>query len=126
MKNRQKFVEEWAPRVGERAANLSVSSARLVGIGGLLVPVWALLFIAGHQLLAAEILAGILAGADLALLVRGVVLMNRMYHELSMRFQRRVWFLNSPTLRENQFDSWCKRNGVEPRSGRLAESPEGE
>jgi hypothetical protein len=117
MQDKQEFVAKWAPRVGERAARLSVSSARLVGFGGLLVPVWALLFVLGHSEPAIVVVASILLASDIALLISGVVLMSRLYRELSTRFGTKVWFLNSPSLRDGQFESWCKRHGVEPSTG---------
>jgi hypothetical protein len=115
---RAQFVARWAPRVGEEAADLSVTSARLVGYGGVLVPVWSVLFVAGHSVSLLIAIAAAIAALDAYLLSRGVMSLHRFYRLLSVRFGTRVWFLNSPSLREGPFQAWCQRHGVDPESGR--------
>lgn len=118
--SRDEFVEKWAPRVGEEAASLSVKAARLVGMGGLLVPVWAVLFVVGHNNIFLLAIASFVAVLDVILLAQGIVLTSRLHRILSERFQTRVWFLNSPSLRDGQFQAWCGRHGVDPEIGRPA------
>jgi hypothetical protein len=116
--DRNKFVVAWSGRVGEEIAELSVSSARAIGFGGLLVPVWTVLFVVGSHTPAVVGLAIAVLIADLILLTRGVVLQHRMHSLMRERFQTRVSFLNSPSLREGQFQAWCQRHGVNPDTGR--------
>jgi hypothetical protein len=84
----------------------------------MLVPVWAVLFVVGHANAALLVLAIIVALVDIAVLARGVLLMSKLYRQMSARFGTRVWFLNSPSLRDGQFEAWCQRHGVNPDTGR--------
>jgi hypothetical protein len=113
-------VAAWSGRVGEEIAELSVSSARAIGLGGLLVPVWAVLFVVGSHSSVFVGLAIVILVADLVLLARGVVLQHRMHTLMRERFQTKVSFLNSPSLREGQFQAWCQRHGVDPDTGRAS------
>lgn len=120
---RDEFVSRWSDRVGEDAARLSVSSARAIGLGGVLVPVWSVLFVIAHGSPALVALASVLVLVDVILLTSGIVAQRRMFALLSQRFGTKVWFLNSPSLREGQFQAWCARHGVDPDRGRPAERP---
>lgn len=115
--SKSEFLAKWSPRVGEEAARLSVSSARYVGFGGLLVPVWAILFVVGHSTPFLLGVASLLTAVDVALLATGMTSMARAHRSMSKRFGTRVWFLNSPSLRDGQFEAWCKRHGVDPERG---------
>jgi hypothetical protein len=102
---------------------LSVSSARFIGFGNLLIPVWGLLFILGHRSRVLVTLAIFFVALDIVFLIRGVMLMQRIYRDLSKRFETKVWFLDSPSLRDGRFESWCQRHGVEPNTGTPRERP---
>ena len=86
VRSRQEFVAEWSGRVGQEAAQLAVTSARCVGLGGILVPIWALLFVVGHD--SPLVLAGAFALLliDVVLLAVGVERLHRQNALLSQRF----------------------------------------
>jgi hypothetical protein len=111
------FVEQWQGRVGREAANLSVTAARAVGVGGLLVPVWGALFVVAGDRPILLALATLLAVVDVVALAIGILLTSRRNALLSQRFGTKVWCLNSPSLQEGRFQSWCGRNGVNAESG---------
>jgi hypothetical protein len=67
-------------------------------------------------------IATVLAIACGVLLGIGIVRQARLHAVLSKRFGTKVWFLNSPSLREGQFQAWCGRNGVNPDTGRPSSS----
>jgi hypothetical protein len=93
------------------------SSARNIGLGGVLVPVWAFLFVVGHDSSLILAVAVVLVLVDVVVLSRGIGQQRRLNLLLSRRFGTKVWFLNSPSLREGQFQAWCQRHGVNPDSG---------
>ena len=115
---KEEFIAKWSTRVGRHSAELAVTSARRVGIGGLLVPVWSIVFVLGHGSPALIAVASVLVVLDVFLLTTGIARMRTMYGEMSDRFGTRVWLLNSPSLRDGQFEAWCKRHGVDPTTGR--------
>lgn len=103
--------------MGQEAAQLAVTSARCVGLGGILVPISGLLFVVGHDSPLVLAAAFALLLIDVVLLAVGVERLHRQNALLSQRFGTKVWFLNSPSLREGQFQAWCQRHGVNPDSG---------
>lgn len=117
---KREFIDRWSPRVGEHPAELALTSARRVGVGGLLVPIWSVVFVVGHGSPGLIALGIALVVLDAVLLITGIAGMRTMYGELSDRFGTRVWFLNSPSLRDGQFEAWCRRHGVDPVTGRPA------
>src|SRR5487761_2780572 len=98
MKSREKKIAAWSGRVGEDAVRLSISSARAVGVGTLLVPVWVLMFILGRNSSGVLFAAAALALVGAGVILRGIVLMRKEFSLMSERFEMRVTFLNSPTL----------------------------
>ena len=117
MKSREKKIAAWSGRVGEDAVRLSISSARAVGVGTLLVPVWVLMFILGRNSSGVLFAAAALALVGAGVILRGIVLMRKEFSLMSERFEMRVTFLNSPTLRERPFTHWCERYRVDATTG---------
>src|SRR5665213_2371650 len=117
MRTRENKIAAWSGRVGEDVVRLSISSARAVVIGSLLVPVWVVMFMLGHNTSWALITASGLALVGAVVLLRGILLMRREFALMSERFEMRVSFLNSPTLRERSFTVWCERYGVDATTG---------
>jgi hypothetical protein len=111
LRNREEFVSKWAPLVGEDAAETFLAGTNRLGIASLLTPVWGILLVVERQW---EMLALALSALALgiALATSGFILIHRFNRLVSERFGIRVRALNSPNLREGQFQRWCKFNGL--------------
>jgi hypothetical protein len=114
MSPRNKFVTTWTPRIGNEAAELQRRFVRVVGYGGLLVPVWSVVLLRGFMTNShALVVVGIaIVIGDLVLLAAGVVLLRRVFHAMSEFLGVKVRLLNSPTFQDASFDRWCERNNV--------------
>jgi len=50
---------------------------------------------------------------ELVLFVAGGMLLHVSYRAMSEHFGIEVWFLNSPTFRDESFERWQVRNGIQ-------------
>lgn len=116
MSKRGSFVARWSPRVGKRAARLAWSSSRATLAGLWTAPVWIVLFLLGPGW--SRIAAYVLAAVGALLLTYGAIALHVMYQTLSRRYQVRVTWRDSPTLRWKRFSTWCELHGVDPVRGR--------
>jgi hypothetical protein len=48
--------------------------------------------------------------------------MHQLNQAMSQRFGTKVWLLNSPTLRDDRFEEWCDRHGVDPSFDRTSDT----
>jgi hypothetical protein len=61
------------------------------------------------------------AGFGCACLAFAAISMHLMYKALSVRFGFKVSWRNAPPYRYKAFGTWCRRNGVDPATGRPLE-----
>ena len=62
-----------------------------------------------------------MAGFGFACLAFAAICMHLMYKALSVRFGFKVSWRNAPPYRYKAFGTWCRRNGVDPATGRPLE-----
>ncbi|SRR5579871_3942076 len=111
LRTKKEFLATWAPVIGEDTASTYVKATNRLALASFLTPVWGILLVVQH---AWEVLALALALLSLAmaLAASGLVVKHRYNKLLSARLGARVWALNSPTLRDGQFQRWCAHNGA--------------
>jgi hypothetical protein len=108
------FLEEWAPKVGVRAAKAQYLATRLVGLAGLVgIPdVVAFGLAMNSPSDTFRVLTSVLLGVVVALFIVGCMYMRASFQAMSSHFGMRVWLLNSPTFRAGNFEKWKARNGL--------------
>jgi hypothetical protein len=107
---RQRFAEKWSPRIGQKAARLAATAYLMLAISGLVVPVWGILLVTSNTTL--NNLGYVLCGLDIALFVIGMTYNHRVNRSLSEHLGTKVSSLNSPTLRDGQYEAWCHRHHI--------------
>jgi len=116
MPSRAPFLARWSPRIGHRAARLHLMTGPTTTIGIWSGPVWLTLYLIGQDW--SKVAAYVVAGFGCACLAFAAVSMHLMYRALSERFGFKVSWRNAPPYRYKAFGTWCRRNGVDPATGR--------
>ena len=116
MPSRAPFLARWSPRIGHRAARLHLLTGPTTTIGIWSAPVWLILFLVGQGW--SRVCAYAVAGFGFACLAFAAICMHLMYKALSERFGFKVSWRNAPPYRYKAFGTWCRRNGVDPATGR--------
>lgn len=116
MPSKAPFLARWSPRIGHRAARLHLLTGPSTTIGIWSAPVWLILYLIGQGW--SRISAYAVAGFGFACLAFATVCMHLMYRALSARFGFKVSWRNAPPYRYRAFGTWCRRNGVDPATGR--------
>jgi hypothetical protein len=78
--------------------------------------VWLVLFLIGQGW--SRVCAYAVAGFGFACLAFATISMHLMYRALSERFGFKVSWRNAPPYRYKAFGTWCRRNGVDPATGK--------
>ena len=116
MPSRAPFLARWSPRIGHRAARLHLLTGPTTTIGIWSAPVWLILFLIGQDW--SRVCAYAVAGFGFACLAFAAISMHLMYKALGARFGFKVSWRNAPPYRYKAFGTWCRRNGVDPATGR--------
>ena len=116
MPSRAPFLARWSPRIGHRAARLHLLTGPTTTIGIWSAPVWLILFLVGQGW--SRVCAYAVAGFGFACLAFAAICMHLMYKALGERFGFKVSWHNAPPYRYKAFGTWCRRNGVDPATGR--------
>ena len=116
MPSRAPFLARWSPRIGHRAARLHLMTGPTTTIGIWSAPVWLTLYLIGQGWSRAAAYA--VAGFGCACLAFAALSMHLMYKALSERFGFKVSWRNAPPYRYKAFGTWCRRNGVDPATGK--------
>jgi hypothetical protein len=119
MPSRAPFLARWSPRIGHRAARLHLLTGPTTTIGIWSAPVWLVLFLVGQGW--SRVCAYAVAGFGFACLAFAAICMHLMYKALGARFGFKVSWRNAPPYRYKAFGTWCRRNGVDPATGRPLE-----
>ena len=119
MPSRAPFLARWSPRIGHRAARLHLLTGPTTTIGIWSAPVWLILFLVGQGW--SRVCAYAVAGFGFACLAFAAICMHLMYKALGERFGFKVSWRNAPPYRYKAFGTWCRRNGVDPATGRPLE-----
>ncbi len=116
MPSKAPFLARWSPRIGHRAARLHLMTGPTTTIGIWSAPVWLTLYLIGLGW--SRVAAYVVAGLGCACLAFAAVSMHLMYRALSERFGFKVSWRNAPPYRYKAFGTWCRRNGIDPATGR--------
>ena len=119
MPSRAPFLMRWSPRIGRRAARLHLLTGPTTTVGIWSAPVWLTLYLIGQGW--SRVCAYAVAGFGCACLAFAAISMHLMYKALSVRFGFKVSWRNAPPYRYKAFGTWCRRNGVDPATGRPLE-----